>query len=674
MRLAPPSLFVVAMAACAKPAPAPAPEPQAEAAQTEAEAAVPAAPVFEILGPVRLVDAPKRLRAQKLLAGLPGVQRLRLDDFGEVRTLTLYGDTLSPGAPFDMALEALALYSSALGFEGMDRAGIAARVVLDRVIFDDSVMHVRVRQMHEGIAMDDRSIDVHVQLGEPARLLAISGSAALPAHIEAPEPVVPQSEALIAAVKMLSITLAPEFTTSLRYIDVEGKSLLAWRIDVRAEGVSEVLYVSAQTGVFLRKDEKIKHGTALGFTYPVNKLAGPRAWMPLSNLYVTPDDFGSQLTTDRNGMFAANGQVSFFFRGPYARVHNEATGVSNFSYVGDAEARIEFPEGDTHEAELSVWTNINRVHDFLKDNFGYAGMDRQLPVYVHSDVCNAYADPEAWDLHFGVCGTPESSRYWDLAFSAEVNIHEYLHLVADDIVKLRFSCSGESGAYGEGLSDYFACSITDEPRIGEDSGGMMGRSCENTMQYARDYDGECHDGAFLFSGSMWDLREREGKNVADALAFWSMYYTPERPTLIDVRDAVIAADRARFAGAHEQAILQAFSGHGVNDELVVFVTTDNPAPLLRPFQATVVAHAQGFDRRTVQYAWSFDDGSSATGDEVVHTVRKKSGFAKVRVSDAAGTTETGEVHFRSMCSQSGSPAWLVLALAGLLIGRRRRLR
>jgi Zn-dependent metalloprotease len=656
-----PSVLLLALSACSG-ADVSSSTPSAEKTQLSPKIDV------EVTGPVRIVAGAGRLRAQKMLDALPSLKTLRIDDFGDVRNLVTSGDILTSSTPMDMAIEAIALYSEALGFEGIDKAGIAAHVTLDRVLTDDSVMHIRLRQTHEGVTMDDRSIDVHVTLASPSRLIAINGSGALPVSIDVSTPIVPEADALKVASRQISPDLTPTFASSLRYIDVDGKSTLAWRIDLKANGVADTHYVSASSGELLRTDQAILHGNAQAYV-PSSGLGG-RSWQPLANLYVSPE-FGSQrVTTDRNGNFDLNGNVRFSIEGPYFSVKNES--APSYSYAGDDNARVEFEAGNTHESELAVFVNGNKVHDWLADNFNYRGLDRQIPTFTHSNDCNAWADPEKYDLHFGECGTPGTSTYWDLALSTDIAMHEYMHLVADDIIKLKGSCYSEAGALGEGMSDYFACTVTGDSRIGEDSSGRMSRNCQNNMRYATDYrSGECHDGAFVYSGSMWDLRTQRGAGVADELAFRSMYYMPERPTFIDVRDAVLAADRARMGGAHENDILRAFSNHGINDDLVLFLTTDNPNPLIRPFQALVVAHAQGFDRKTVNYAWSFDDGSTDQGDEIVHTFRSKSGWAKVTVSDRNGTTKSGELNFSSACSQSASPAWLVLVGLAFLVARRK---
>jgi hypothetical protein len=148
---------------------------------------------------------------------------------------------------------------------------------------------------------------------------------------------------------------------------------------------------------------------------------------------------------------------------------------------------------------------------------------------------------------------------------------------------------------------------------------------------------------------------------------------PRRPTLIDARDAIVAADRARFAGTHVDAIRAGFDRHGINDQLQVFITTDLNVPARIPQQVTITAHAQGFNRQSVHYHWEFGDGAQADGDEVTHTFESKPMSAKVTVTDGDGRSSFAEITLAG-CNSLGGVHGLASVLVGLLFTRALRRR
>lgn len=647
------AISVFVFAACAKPAPTPVAE---EASKEEA-----AIPGLQFKGPITFVDHAEILYAQRQLARRDEVLQMRLDRRGDLRTLSLTKVMVAEGEPFAMALAAIDRYKTALGVERMEEW------VLDRALEDGAALHVRVQQVHDGVAVDDRQIDVHfLRDGSgQAQLTQITGSGA--AIDAAPTASVSSEAAITAARARLAPDGVYETTAALRFFrGDDGVYRLAHRVDVNTADhtTTRSIYVDAATGAVIAEHDRLAQAHVQAFVYPHNSTVGDREWLPMANLSLS--NGSASAVTDKNGNHSLSGDVSFIFKGPFVEAIDED--ASAYQFTGSGNASVEFGRFDKKNGALAVFVHVNRIHDWFFDTFGYQRLNGGIKAYVHVEDClfNAYAHGTSY-LRFG-----DGCGLYDYAQNADYVFHEYTHLVTNSIVDVDYSTQNEAGAFSEGNSDYFACTALDNDVWGENPIGVFERPCNNTKRYEKDYSGEAHSGAPLYSGSVWELRKQFGKSVADTVAYYGMFYMPKHPMLIDTRDALMAADREKFAGAHVTAIQQAFDKHGINDALQVFITTDNRYPKMLPFEATLTAHAQGFDRHSVKYEWEFGDGTTAAGDEVYKKFTKKPASAKVTVSDATGTKLFAEVTL-SGCNAAGEP-WPLALVGFLLLALRRRRR
>ncbi|MBI4209521.1 MAG: M36 family metallopeptidase, partial [Deltaproteobacteria bacterium] len=137
-----------------------------------------------------------------------------------------------------------------------------------------------------------------------------------------------------------------------------------------------------------------------------------------------------------------------------------------------------------------------------------------------------------------------------------------------------------SGAMGEGWSDWFAASLYDDPIIGE---YVSGNSSKGIRRYALDRNPltygdlcqgpngcEVHDDGEIWSGILWDLREKfiekydyeEGKAQVEQLVIDGMKFTLINPSMLDGRDAILAADVAD-GGESQDLIWKAFACKGM---------------------------------------------------------------------------------------------------------------
>ncbi|MFZ2956635.1 MAG: M36 family metallopeptidase [Candidatus Ozemobacteraceae bacterium] len=218
-----------------------------------------------------------------------------------------------------------------------------------------------------------------------------------------------------------------------------------------------------------------------------------------------------------------------------------------------------FEPSNTHFDEVNAYFHVSRMHAWYQS----MGFDRpQIGVLVHAgdDLDNAYYMPWANAIYLGDGG----ERFYSLALEESIIYHEYAHAVVDKIVQLHFN---ESGAMNEGQADYFACSFSGEPHLGEYVATKKNRpflrTVENKTHYPEDIKHEPHDDGQIWSATLWDLRSKIGAPICDALVLKSYFVMKAEPNFSDGLCAMLQADKDHFAGAHLDVITETFKNRGI---------------------------------------------------------------------------------------------------------------
>ncbi|MEO0290436.1 MAG: nidogen-like domain-containing protein [candidate division WOR-3 bacterium] len=220
-----------------------------------------------------------------------------------------------------------------------------------------------------------------------------------------------------------------------------------------------------------------------------------------------------------------------------------------------------------HTTEVMVFYHVNKIHDFYKGTFGFTGMDYQIQatVYSHS-VDQHYQGANAYyyngTMHFGRGNS--SYQIQNMARSADVIYHEYTHGVVDKIYANAggLPYSGQSGAMNEAWADYWACTQSGDPVMGEwVMPSQYQRNLQNNYKYPDDWVNEVHDDSRIYSGALWDFRTYTDKTTADRVTWRAYTYYPK--DFLAGRNAMIQADKDLYGGSHESQIIQAFARHGI---------------------------------------------------------------------------------------------------------------
>ena len=164
----------------------------------------------------------------------------------------------------------------------------------------------------------------------------------------------------------------------------------------------------------------------------------------------------------------------------------------------------------------------------------------------------------------------------DSSVDSDVVFHEYGHGISNRLIgNGGTGLSGtQSGAMGEGWSDYWAITINNDGAVGEyvvnNTIGI--RRAAYTVPAAAVHDSyadvgsggfEVHNDGEVWAVTLWDLRTQLGKATADLLVLNGMKFTPVRPSFLNARDGILQADQNLNAGANRCAIWTVFARHGM---------------------------------------------------------------------------------------------------------------
>ncbi|MBF0406399.1 MAG: M36 family metallopeptidase [Candidatus Riflebacteria bacterium] len=243
--------------------------------------------------------------------------------------------------------------------------------------------------------------------------------------------------------------------------------------------------------------------------------------------------------------------------GLYAKVVNEDTAGS----ISETYEHVYDPD-NTHFDESNIYFYITNVHDFFK-NLGYNKLDKPLKAVVHygTKYDNAYFSPQTNSMAFG-----DGNKLNDLAKEESVCYHEYSHAHVQQIVVLNYS--KESGAINEGQADYFGCSLSNDPILGEYAVQKMGkpwlRNLTDNLHYPEDIQGEVHADGRIWGVVLWDLRLALGAEKSDKIIEQSFYSLKAgSPKFIDGYNAILVADKTLFNSENTPVITQVFQKRGI---------------------------------------------------------------------------------------------------------------
>src|SRR5215216_4589915 len=296
---------------------------------------------------------------------------------------------------------------------------------------------------------------------------------------------------------------------------------------------------------------------------------------------------------------------------------NNSAGLAN-GHATAANQDFTFPYSltvDPRTQQAAAVTNLfyynNVMHDFSY-NLGFTETARNFQINnfgrggTGNDSVRAEAQDGSGTNNANFATPPDGSRPRmqqflftspnpdrDSSVDGDVVFHEYGHGISNRLIgNGSTALSGtQSGAMGEGWSDYWAITINNDGAVGEyvtnNPAGI--RRAAYTVPAAAVHDSYSELGAGVhgdgevWAATLWDLRTQLGAAITDRIVLNGMKFTPTRPSFLNARDGIIQADQNLNGGANRCTIWTVFARHGMgvsavgNDGTTHTAATNVPA-------------------------------------------------------------------------------------------------
>lgn len=547
--------------------------------------------------------------------------RAQINEAGAVKNLFVEGSTLSDpqaGAPDDVARGFLKGHASLFALSGADVDSLSlnnedrdtgttfldyAQTVRGIKVFEGEVRVAvngdgEVLSVREGFLAAQQKIKTTPLLSESqgiAKAFEYAGRTVMPSFAETKSRVAKGDQSRFA--NPLSPALE-EVLSELNVVRVDDAARLAWHVyaDVDSNEWYEML-VDARSGELLFR-HNLYIFEAQGTVYTEDPGSAPRAlvsflgdttintaagWMGTSTV-TTGNNVEAYLDTNADNLPDAN-------NGTNLSNGHATSATQNFTFPFDTTL-------DPRTQQAAVVTNLfyfnNIMHDFsyrlgFTESAGNFQTDNFARGGVAADSVRAEAQDGSGTNNANFATPPDGQRPRmqqflftapapdrDSSVDSDVVFHEYGHGISNRLIGNGSTALGgtQSGAMGEGWSDYWATTINNDGVMGEyvqnNTTGI--RRAPYTVPAATVHDSyadvcvpscEVHNDGEVWAAALWDLRTQLGAAVTDRIVLQGMKFTPTRPSFLNARDGIIQADQNANAGANRCAIWAVFARHGM---------------------------------------------------------------------------------------------------------------
>jgi Zn-dependent metalloprotease len=351
-----------------------------------------------------------------------------------------------------------------------------------------------------------------------------------------------------------------------RWYPKKQKLIAAWRVRFEGPGDDWIVYISGHNGSLLRLCDNLKRATgqarvfdpspvtALGsHTLLLSQKGNPRRPPPEAYTSVTLHDL------------KPNGRLEG------KRVTTNATRTDR--RVRRPDFQFVFKSHEKGFEEVMAYYHIDQAIRYL-EGLGYRGPRAifREPVRVNVNGTrqdNAMYSPSKRLLTYGVGRVDEAE-------DGETILHELGHAIQDSIVP-DFGKSREAAAMGEGFGDYFAASFFAEKKperyrstvitwdgvligLEQQSDPPTLRRVDEPYTYLdfKDVPDKQHDNGKIWSATLWDLRRKLGREVADRIVLDSHFQLDAFTTFARGARAILDADQNLYGGVHHDNIKRVF--------------------------------------------------------------------------------------------------------------------
>jgi MYXO-CTERM domain-containing protein len=354
------------------------------------------------------------------------------------------------------------------------------------------------------------------------------------------------------------------------------------RVDVQSTSPRAhfAVYVDAATGTPVARRQLLQfaEGTIL-YHVPERYPDAGHADFPAALAHLSVD--GSPSTTDEAGMltFADGGPVTVDLTatGPLAEVVDAAGSPAARSDALAPDGTITWNASDDEllDAQLSAFIHVGLAKDYAKQLAPDLGwLDDPMTVNVNiDDRCNAFYSGADGSLNFFRAGGPCEN----LARVTDVIYHEFGHAFHHHSMLVGSSFGDDWSALSEGLSDYYAATLSEDPGMGRgffksDQPLRHIDPVEGEKVWPFDVGSDPHYTGLIIGGALWDLRKAliaklgaaEGRSTADTLFYAGMRNAADIPAMyVELLTADDDDGDLHNGTPNGCEINQAFGAHGL---------------------------------------------------------------------------------------------------------------
>ena len=602
------------------------------------------------VGPATVSQVRSLLAAARGAATSPAIQVHLAPSTGRPRHVFFLDgrlSELSTKPPAEIARDFLWNRSPAFG---LSQSEIAATTVADEIAEPDGkVRHLVLQQRCSGLdvfqgriqfAMDARGRVISMAgdyypgltLAATPRISALEAVQWAAAHCDR---TIPRGRPVGAKAGLRLAVLSPEAGPDRRAVFARGpfrdpvephlavmpfgaEGIPAWEmtLHVSATECYHVL-VDARDGTLLYRTNLCKFVLPAGLVFTENPDAGPRQVVSFVGDPVASPAGWCDATSKTQGNNAVaredadgNNEIVPGFQpiGPYQQFI--------FPFI-DCWADQQTTAPDVSAVVTNLFYFVNWYHDYLyklgfdeasgnfqQNNVGRGGKDRDS---VYADALNGSGFNNATfvTLPDGAGHSrlqmflmkpllPVYPLYRDSDLDGDIVLHEYTHGMTARMVggpsNVLTLEDHQAASMAEGWSDFFPCSVFNDPVLGEYVTGNRVRGARHAAYDAHPWTfgamgstfqittaglpaggplptifvPEVHTDGEIWAAAMWVLRSELGSGpLAEFLAVEALRYTPVNPTLLEGREAILLADAVKFQGRYRRAIWRAFAQRGI---------------------------------------------------------------------------------------------------------------
>ncbi len=351
--------------------------------------------------------------------------------------------------------------------------------------------------------------------------LFVLGSTAIP-HIT--EAVVPRTVSDARAIKSASAWVLADVARAAQLRSIEGPFVLPLvrpdgvihtrsvvRVTLDATPVGQwAVYVDAGSGEAVAREQMLRFATAtVNFDVPDRWPQHGRHNLPAR---------GAQIATGMT--VAADGKITFTGAttsvtikcvAPFVKVLNASGAVltAAVSIMDGQTLNFGRPTVEKEDAQLAAFIASGLVKKRMKEmrpQLGWLDQSYNSTVNLTDSACNAYSNQT--DIFFYAKGASNGLSCENTGRIQDVTMHETGH----SFHAHNLTTGQTDGSLGEGISDYFAIDITEDPKMGR---GFFSNNLDEPIRDADttpeatwpDNSPDIHIVGIIIAGALWDARK-----------------------------------------------------------------------------------------------------------------------------------------------------------------------